>query len=90
MDEVYQSRIMEEQERDLARRCGYNAFEASHYTPAQMQAALQRPQAQETPESFEGRWVICAGGIWNAHADICPAHLQAEFTVEKKYFLESK
>jgi hypothetical protein len=86
-DEEYQSRIATEQERDLARRCGFNAFEASHYTPAQMQAALQRPQAQHAPESFAGRWIVFSGNIWNAHADICPAHLQAEFAVEKKYFL---
>ena len=41
IDEEHQYKIATEQERDLARRCGYNAFEASHYTPAQMQGALE-------------------------------------------------
>lgn len=86
-NDEYEYNLASEQERDLARRCGYNAFEASHYTPAQMQAALQQPQAQGASESFEGRWVVFSNDIWNAHADICPAHLRAEFAAEKEYFL---
>ena len=84
--EEYRWNMAEQHERDLARRCGMNASEASNYTPSQLQAKLQAKPAQQ-PKTAITRGVRTLsksfklpGGkywtIWDADADICPVGLR--------------
>lgn len=99
-DEETEYRADQQRERDLARRCGFNVFEASHYTPAQMQAILTAPRRKATPlkEPYKGCWIVfhsypAIGTVWNAHAEECPLNLQATFglgDLRKRVFADGK
>ena len=87
-DEEYQSLVADEQERELARRCGMGAFEASNYTPAELQEKLRKLNAPVSnaiaTDKPIGR-MICKSfslpdgrrwKIWDADCSICPIELR--------------